>query len=471
MNLVFYDTETTGTDTTYDQILQFGAIKTDHDLNELDRFEIRCRLLPYVVPSPGALLITGVSIQKLTDPALPSHYEMIRAIRAKLTEWSPAIFIGHNSLNFDEHLLRQAFYKTLHAPYLTNSNGNGRTDSLRMILAAEHYAPGTLTVPLNEKGKPSFKLEGIAQANGFDHSNAHDAMADAEATIHLCRLLSARVPSHWQSFIRHAQKSAANNLIADNRIIVLTDIMYAKSYSRVVTRIGVSPENSSEVLVFDLSVDPKELIDLTEEELAERLGESPKPVRSLKTNSGPIVIPYEDAPEHICPDSLTGKEAAERADCIEKTPGFMGRLLRAFGRVREEREKKEPAVYVEEKIYEGFASREDQKLMDRFHELEWPARPALLERLSDERYRQLGQRLIYSEAPDALSGETRREYEAAIARRLMGVEEDVPWLTYPKAIEEVADLSKGMDGSDGSQLIEIKEYLERSAEIAAEKLD
>ncbi len=55
MSFVFYDTETTGIRTTFDQILQFGAIKTDHQLRELDRFEIRCRLLPYVVPSPEAM--------------------------------------------------------------------------------------------------------------------------------------------------------------------------------------------------------------------------------------------------------------------------------------------------------------------------------------------------------------------------------------------------------------------------------
>ena len=116
MGFVFYDTETTGTDTSFDQILQFAAIKTDCELRELERFEIRCRILPYVVPSPGAMLVTGVGPAQLTDSKLPSHYEMVRAIRTKLAEWTPAVFIGHNSLSFDEHLLRQAFYKTLHAP-------------------------------------------------------------------------------------------------------------------------------------------------------------------------------------------------------------------------------------------------------------------------------------------------------------------------------------------------------------------
>ena len=41
MDFVFYDTETTGRETAFDQILQFGAIHTDAELNELERFEVR----------------------------------------------------------------------------------------------------------------------------------------------------------------------------------------------------------------------------------------------------------------------------------------------------------------------------------------------------------------------------------------------------------------------------------------------
>ena len=80
MGLVFYDTETTGTDTSFDQILQFAAIHTDADLNELERFEVRCRLLPYTVPAPGAMRVTRVTAAQLNDRSLPSHYEMIRRI-------------------------------------------------------------------------------------------------------------------------------------------------------------------------------------------------------------------------------------------------------------------------------------------------------------------------------------------------------------------------------------------------------
>ncbi|MDU8914085.1 exonuclease domain-containing protein [Aestuariicoccus sp. MJ-SS9] len=75
MPYVFYDTETTGTDTTFDQILQFAAIRTDEDLNELDRFETRRRLLPHVVPAPGALLATRVTTMMLTGPSLPTQHD------------------------------------------------------------------------------------------------------------------------------------------------------------------------------------------------------------------------------------------------------------------------------------------------------------------------------------------------------------------------------------------------------------
>jgi exodeoxyribonuclease I len=50
---VFYDTETNGILTAFDQILQFGAIRTDEEFNELDRLDIRCWFMPHVVPAPN----------------------------------------------------------------------------------------------------------------------------------------------------------------------------------------------------------------------------------------------------------------------------------------------------------------------------------------------------------------------------------------------------------------------------------
>ena len=77
MSYVFYDTETTGIEVAFDQILQFAAARTDADLNVVETFNVRSRLLERVLPAPGALLVTGVTVDVLQSPELPTHYEMI----------------------------------------------------------------------------------------------------------------------------------------------------------------------------------------------------------------------------------------------------------------------------------------------------------------------------------------------------------------------------------------------------------
>ena len=464
MSFVFYDTETTGTNTTFDQILQFGAIRTDHDLNELDRFEIRCRLLPYVVPSPGAVRVTGVGVDRLIDPALPSHYQMMRAIRAKMAQWSPAIFIGHNSLGFDEHLLRQALYKTLHAPYLTNTNGNCRTDSLRMIQAVARFAPNALAIPLDDRGRPVFKLDRLAPANGFDHAAAHDAMGDVEATIHMCRLIAERVPEHWSNFVRFAQKAAVTDFALEEGVFVLTNFFYGKGYSWLVTSIGANPDNGSEMLVFDLSQDPDDFAALPDDDLAARLAERPKPVRGMRTNAGPIVLPYDDAPAGLLHGAPALDELRRRAARIKNDGTLAARLIAAFTQTRED---KEPSPHVEEQIYDGFTGNDDKVLLDRFHDLQWHHRPLLIGQLGDQRLRALGQRLVFVEAPHVMADAARRDYEIAIARRLLAADGTVPWLTLPKAIEQADDLLVGANSAQRALLAELRHHLSEQAEAAA----
>ena len=51
---LFYDIETTGLNYVFDQVLQFAAIRTDSALKELTRHEIKVKLRPDVICSPGA---------------------------------------------------------------------------------------------------------------------------------------------------------------------------------------------------------------------------------------------------------------------------------------------------------------------------------------------------------------------------------------------------------------------------------
>lgn len=242
MSLIFYDTETTGLDPYFDQILQFAAIKTDEDFNELDRYEIRCRLLPHIVPHPMAMLVTGVTTELLTDPKLPSHYEMMSAIRKKLMGWGQATYVGYNSIRYDEAMLRSAFYQTLHPIYLTNTNGNGRTDALQLMQAASVFAPGLLNIPVSDKGKPVFKLDQLAPANGFSHEHAHDALADVEATIYMTKKVADAVPELWRRLRACGEKRRVVDFIESNPAFLLTEFYFNTGYSRPVAPLGQSPK-------------------------------------------------------------------------------------------------------------------------------------------------------------------------------------------------------------------------------------
>ena len=458
MSFVFYDTETTGLHTSFDQILQFGAIHTDHELRELDRFEVRCRLLPHVVPSPQALLTNGITVERLTDPALPSHYEMVRAVRARLESWSPAVFIGQNSMRFDEVLLRQAFYQTLHDPYLTNTGGNCRLDSLSIFRAVSLFAPGVLTVPPGERGQPVFGLASLAPANGFPHDAAHDAIGDAEATLYLCRRVRERAEGYWSNFVRFGPRAAAQDFVEGSEIFAFVDAAFGWPYCRVLTLLGPNPDYRSELFVFNLEYDPRALAALPDDDLGEALAVSPVPVRGLRVNAGPCIVPFEDVPAEARMQFPDVNELRARAAYLRTNRDFVERLTTATAAARDPWE---PSPYVEEQIYDGFASPADRSLMAAFNHSDatWPDRAALLGRLADARLRVLGERLLYAEAPQALEGHARSRHEADTARRLLADDDSVPWLTLHQAIRDTDDLLANAAGAEAALLKEFRKYL------------
>jgi exodeoxyribonuclease-1 len=456
MGFVFYDTETTGTDTSFDQILQFAAIHTDDQLNELERFEIRCQLLPYVVPAPGAMRVTGVRAEQLFDPSRPTHYEMICRIREKLRAWSPALFVGYNSIEFDEHLFRQSLYKTLHPPYLTNTNGNSRSDAMRMVQAASLFSPDALAPAIGDDGKRSYKLDRIAPANGFNHEHAHDALADVEATIFVCRLIADKAPEIWSAFMRFSQKAAVSDYVFSEPIFSLSDFYFGKPYSWLVTSVGSNPENGSELYAFDLSVSPDELVHLSKEQLACRLERSPKPIRKIRSNASPIIMPAEDAPPIAAAMQLRMEEVTRRAEFIQSDDELRQRLIEAVLSIKPEPEE---SVHVENQLYSGFFPQADQERLDAFHLVPWEQRPSIVETFEDHRLKTLGRRLIHTERPDLLSAAERADYDKAVAKRILGGEDEVPWLTLPRAIAEIDELIRSAEPDEAEFLRSHRRHL------------
>ena len=437
MAIVFYDTETTGTKLHFDQILQFAAILTDNDLNEIERFEIRSRILPNVVPSPGAMRLTKVSVDQLHDPALPSHYEMVRSIRSKLLEWQPALYVGHNSLRFDQVLLRSAFYKNLLPPYLTNSSGSGRIDTLNMLQWAHKYESDSIEVPTRPDGQPAFRLDQLALANGFNHAHAHDAMSDVEATIYMARLLRNNAPDTWSRAMRFSSKTNVIDFCESEVVFGLTEYYFRDYYSYLLHQVGRNPHDGNEIIAFDLFYDPAEFAELSDVAMSRHLRSSPKPLRRVRANALPGLIDADEAHPHTRVSHLPLATLEERAEALGDDEALKDRLLLAHMQARPEYQ---DSVHVEEKLYSGFATTQDNECMDMFHENDWRARVALISEFEDPRFQELGEQLIYFEAPEVLAPERRQYWEDRIARRLLGIGEPCEALTLPAALQEVNNL-------------------------------
>ena len=458
MAYIFYDTETTGTRTAFDQILQFAAIKTDDDLNVAETFNIRCRLLPYIVPAPGALLVTGTTIADITTCPV-SHFEMMRQVHAKMHYWSQggAIFIGWNSIRFDEKLLRQAYYQTLLPVYQTNTNGNGRADVIRMARVVTACAPNVISVPLQADGKRTFKLGLVAAANNVALNNAHDALADTGATLGVARLIKQRAPTLWDALILNARKSGALKLLKDNPVLLLSEHFSNVPSNHIVTAIARNPDNQNEWAAFDLQFDPARYLDASDNDLRAAIDGPLQVIHRVSVNSQPGLLPINFAPEDVQGGRLSMEIYQARAKTIREHATFRKRISHLLaGRFTDRAE----SIHIEEQLYCGFPSNSDQNHMHSFHRHDWDNRIGVIKDIEDKRYRQFGRRIIASERPDLLTAEQRLRWKSWCRDRLLS-NEDVPWMTVPSALEEISRLVKDADPNRRYQLSELECFLKR----------
>lgn len=183
---LFYDIETSGLNKCFDQVLQFAAIRTDLDLNELERQQIFIKLNPDVVPSPAALLVHQITLEQIQNGVC--EYGVMKEIH-RLLNVPGTISVGYNSLGFDDEFLRFSFYRNLLTPYTHQyANNCSRMDIYPMTVMYYLFKPEAVSWPkINDT--VTLKLEHLGKQNGLMSGNAHDAMNDVEATLALARLL------------------------------------------------------------------------------------------------------------------------------------------------------------------------------------------------------------------------------------------------------------------------------------------
>jgi exodeoxyribonuclease-1 len=416
MTFAFYDLETTGISPAFDQPLQFAAILTDNAFGELERVNLRCRVVPHIIPSPWALAVTGLRPAQLLDPSLPSFFEFTQDIASLIERWLPTTWTGFNSIHFDEEMLRQAFYQNLQPDiFATQFNGNTRLDVLTSLYAVWHRQPDVFEWPVDETGSVRFKLELLAPLNGFVAHNAHDALGDVEATIHLARLIAQRAPELWAEILSNSDKATVQTRLASFQPMALVERFGGgPPRATIGCFCGTSARNPNQAAFFDLdAADPADLLAADDTTIFTAVDATPKIIRSLAINKSPALLAVSaPSPLHI-----------QRAEVIAQSPDFRSRVADALA-MRFTVDPEAPPLPVERQIFAGFYSYADKALLAEFQRADWRRRQQITATLTDPRLRQLGRRLVASYAPELLSPEERSQYHAWLRERWSAA--DVP---------------------------------------------
>jgi len=438
-NFVFYDFETSSSNKYWGQIIQIGAVLTNDNLDELDRFDARCRLSPGIIPEAMALIVNKTSPSMLKKSNL-SHYEMIRQFVETLKRWGKANYIGFNSIEFDEEFLRCTLFQTLEYPYITSTNGNTRGDILSLARAANLYYPNTLKNSVNEKGNDVYKLDQMAPLNGIEHGDAHSAIGDVIATIGIAKLISKKAPNVWKASMLTMDKNQSLELIKKELLFCTNEYFYGRSRPYVQTFICQHPQYQWP-LCFDLRHDPSPYLDMPIKELTAAMKKQPKFIRTVRHNKHPVIMNPSYGNQFDEYKLIGTQKLEERAKMIKNNEAFAEKVASVKRSEVDEKEqiKSQEDLYNEESIYAKFTSTEDNKIMPEFHSVEWSKKLQVISKFKDERLQYFGKKLLYMEKPEILTKSDFNIIHKDISKKLLSTNNE-NWNTIPRTYSEIDTL-------------------------------
>ncbi len=304
---LWHDYETFGAQPRRDRPAQFAAIRTDANLNEIgDPIMLYCQPAPDFLPDPVSCLITGITPQQCLEWGVPEH-KFAATIEAAFSQ-PGTIGVGYNTIRFDDEVTRFMFWRNMIDPYAREwQNGCGRWDLLDVVRMTYALRPEGIEWPAREDGRPSFKLEHLAKANGLLHEAAHDALSDVRATIALAKLIRDRQPKLFDfCFALHKKDKVAAEMGMHLAPALRQPFLHVsgmfpaeRGCIGLVAPLATHPTNKNEVLVWDCSYDPAELFGLDAETVRLRMftrsadlpeGVTRLPIKSIHINKSPMLV-------------------------------------------------------------------------------------------------------------------------------------------------------------------------------------
>jgi len=428
---LWHDYETFGAEPRRDRPAQFAAIRTDAELNEIgEPIMLYCQPAPDYLPDPQACLITGITPQHCLEHGVPEH-EFAATVCAAFSE-PGTVGVGYNTIRFDDEVTRFLFWRNLIDPYAREwQNGCGRWDLLDVVRMTYALRPEGIEWPRREDGKPSFRLEDLARANGLQHESAHDALSDVRATIALARLIRSKQPKLYDFCLELRRKDKVASEMglhlerAERQPFLHVSGMFPaeRGCLAVVWPLATHPTNKNEVLVWDCRHDPSELFGMNVDEIRQRMftrsadlpeGVTRLPIKSVHLNKSPMLVGNLK--------TLNAATAAKWDVDLERNLAHAriaadGPDLAALWPQVYQREAAAP-LDVDEDLYGGFVSTADRRRLESLRAESPAGLAAARPSFEDPRLEELFFRYRARNFPDTLHPEEVQTWEAHRAARL-----------------------------------------------------
>ena len=394
----FYDLETSGLNPRQDRIMQFAGQRTDTELNPIgEPYNILVKLNDDTLPSPDALLVTGITPQQTQADGL-TEAEFAKLLRDEIfTE--DTITIGFNNIRFDDEFIRTLFWRTFTDPYEWSwRDGRGRWDLLDVVRMTRALRPDGIEWPVVD-GKEVNKLELITKINGIDHFKAHDALSDVEALIAVTKLVKEKQPQLYAHLFAIKDKKKVAELVNldDKRPFVYVSGQLDAAFHKATVSFPLAPGRNGNVIVYDLRHDPTPLLNLSVKELAKSMFASWEerqkedfvklPVKEIQYNRAPAVAPLgvlerEGGWERIGLDLET---VEKHKKILLSSPAFAENVRSLYEGRPEFAKESDP----EAQLYDGFVPDVDKLRIDKVRQADANALADLHPEFTDERLNDL----------------------------------------------------------------------------------
>ena len=332
------------------------------------------KLTPDVVPDPDAIMITGITPQQTLIDGY-TEAEFLKFFYKEVVQ-PDMIFVGYNSIRFDDEFMRFLHYRNFYDPYEWHwADGCSRWDLLDVVRMTRALRPEGIEWPFAPDGKPSNRLEYLTKVNKLDHAHAHDALSDVLATIAVAKLIKTKQPDLFKYLLDGRTKKTVSELVTTGAPFVYTTGRYPSAFLHTSAAVMLTANSQGNTLVYDLRHDPSQFLDMSVGDLVKvwQYNKDPEalrlPVKTLKHNHCPAVAPL---------GVIKNPEVQERLqlplDTVSKhwailkprQKEFTEKILQAVELMDIEREQTtlvDNPLTVDERLYEKFFDNEDKQAM------------------------------------------------------------------------------------------------------------